>query len=540
MKTRKRVLAVILAGCTVFGMTGCMKKTETSKKAADDAEAVEVPEDIWEPYAEEVTLSTVLQENSGITWENGDDYENNTWYRAWKEKFNVKVVNDWVSNDYATKLNLSIAEGNLPDVFKVNAQQLQELQESGLILDLTDIFESQASDRLKGYMDEAKDTFETGFTDGKLYGIPQLSYGSIDMTGQLYLKRDWLEETGMEVPQTMDEFEAVAKAMKEKHGGYVMTETQTLDGMKIMANGWGAYPGIWIEKEDGTIGYGSVQPEMKTVLENYAKWYSEGLIDTEFTITDGDKLFQKCVSGEAGISPFTNWFAWGVGPTMVEKMSEDEYFDAYAIPSATGEATKQSVMFNNVGYIVVSKECKNPEAVIRLLNFYAYVQDETDDPELLGAIADLGTILYAFRVLNPQKEYDNYVAIQGALEKDGTQADPAQMGLAGAKYKKCVAAIENHEASGGGEYLLYASPHASHSVGVDLIDNDLLVYDKRWGMPTETLSKSGSTLDDILDEGFTKIIVGEEPIEYFDTLVENWKTAGGEQATQEVNETYGN
>ena len=44
------------------------------------------------------------------------------------------------------------------------------------------------------------------------------------------------------------------------------------------------------------------------------------------------------------------------------------------------------------------------------------------------------------------------------------------------------------------------------------------------------------TLNDLLQEGFTKIIVGQEPIDYFDTLVENWKRAGGEQATKEVNE----
>ena len=50
----------------------------------------------------------------------------------------------------------------------------------------------------------------------------------------------------------------------------------------------------------------------------------------------------------------------------------------------------------------------------------------------------------------------------------------------------------------------------------------------------------GSTLNDILVEGFTQIIIGEKDIDYFDTLVEQWWKAGGEMATAEINETYGN
>ena len=49
---------------------------------------------------------------------------------------------------------------------------------------------------------------------------------------------------------------------------------------------------------------------------------------------------------------------------------------------------------------------------------------------------------------------------------------------------------------------------------------------------------SGSTLDDILTEGFTRIIIGDKPADYFDTVVKDWKTAGGEQATKEMNEIY--
>ena len=33
--------------------------------------------------------------------------------------------------------------------------------------------------------------------------------------------------------------------------------------------------------------------------------------------------------------------------------------------------------------------------------------------------------------------------------------------------------------------------------------------------------------------------MGEETVDYFDTIVQNWMAAGGEAATNEMNEMYG-
>ena len=38
---------------------------------------------------------------------------------------------------------------------------------------------------------------------------------------------------------------------------------------------------------------------------------------------------------------------------------------------------------------------------------------------------------------------------------------------------------------------------------------------------------------------FTKIIVGEQPLSYFDTVVAQWKSSGGDVTTKAVNRVYG-
>lgn len=545
----KRIIAVLLSACMVVGMTGCMKSggNGTSVKEKKDRKAVEVPEELWDPYEETVTITTAGPELGAVRWREGDDYDNNPWTRAYKDRFNIKVVNDWISNDYNTKLNLAIADGSIPDVFYVGSQQLRELQEADMIWDLTEVYDKYASDLLKGYMEQENATFETGKLDGKLYGklygIPQLSYGIIDQPNYIWIRKDWKEKLKLEDPKTMDDVLSIAKAFQKEYGGYGLAENQGLSSLNILAPAWGAHPGIWVETDNGNFEYGSVQPEMKEVLKTYSEWYKEGIIDPEFATKDFEKMNQGVLGNAVGVSPYYQWWGYNPGQDMVANNGKDSILEPYKIPSVTGEEVKASVPFNNFGYIVVSKNCKNPEAVLKLLNFFAHVMDESDqeDPQFIDelfkdAYSDIPCTL---RVLNPNTDYNQYVKVTEAL-KEGTEVDPATLGKDGVKYQNSVDFIKNGDAKGVGDYLQQGGPKSAYGIAKEMIDNEEYIKDAMWGPSTETLLKSGSTLDDILTEGFTKIIVGEKDIDFFDTLVADWEKAGGEKATEEINTTYGN
>ena len=56
--------------------------------------------------------------------------------------------------------------------------------------------------------------------------------------------------------------------------------------------------------------------------------------------------------------------------------------------------------------------------------------------------------------------------------------------------------------------------------------------------PTETMQRVWDQLQTMEKQTYTNIIYGKEPIEAFDTFVEQWKAEGGDQITKEVNEWY--
>lgn len=60
-----------------------------------------------------------------------------------------------------------------------------------------------------------------------------------------------------------------------------------------------SYPQYWLKSEDGSVEYGSIQPETKTALENISKLYADGVIDPETLVRSDSK--EPLLAGKVGI-----------------------------------------------------------------------------------------------------------------------------------------------------------------------------------------------------------------------------------------------
>ena len=542
---RKKAICIMMAAVTALTLLGCGGSAgQTGGNETSEAVTAEVnaPEDgdIWGAYDETVTISTVLPENPTATWPEGDDITHNIWTRSYKEWFNIDVVTDWVSDEYDTKLNLSIAEGSIPDVFYVNAAQLKQLIDADMIWDLTDIYENWASDKIKECIAYDPDAYDAGSRDGRLYGIPQLHYGYMEQPDYVWIRKDWREALGYDQPETMDDLVEMMKAFMEEYGGYGMAAEQTLDYLNLLAIAWGAHPDAWIKTDSGEIQYGSVQPEMKEAVKAWAEWYKEGILSPDFATMNTDQMNQDVIAGKTGVQPYYQWWGWNPGKDETTAQGENAYFEPFMIPSANGEEVLQSIFFANTTYTVVSKKCEHPEAALKLINFYGYVCGdavnekgiEWTDQYLYEERAHNG----AFRVMDPVNEEKMYLETVEALKTK----DPSKLTtLSGRqRYNDNIKWEEKHDPTAIGSVLQVGLGRCSYGLAKEILDNEQYIKSELKGFTPETILNTGTTLDDILTEGFTKIIIGDQPIEYFDTVVENWKKAGGEQATKEMNELY--
>lgn len=542
---KRKVLIVFSTLCMVFVLTACGGNNNTVNSSKDETTGInEVnPSDpAFSAFKEPVTIHTVTSEYASAKYPKGDDITNNVWIRRYKEKFNVNVVTDWVSDEYDTKLNLAISSNELPDVFRVNASQFQQLIEADMILDLTSVVDKYASVRLKGYLETDASSYESGKKEGKLYGIPQLHWGFIDQPDFVWIRNDWKEELKIKDPTSIADIKNTALTFMEKHGGYGIAVDQTLDYLNLLAIAWNAHPDMWIEGSDGKLVYGSVQPEMKAALAEWSDWFKLGIIDPEFAIKDFSAMNADIVAGKVGIQPYYQWWGYNPGVDTISNLGKDAIFYPYLIPTTDGKPAKQSVFFANGSYIVVKKGFKNPEAVIKLLNDYAYIVDEgvgKESDDTLSALLDndLAHVVGAFRVLNPNSDYEQFEAVSAALQsKDTSGLTSAGMWQ---KYNNSVEFINNATPSAVGDYLQQGAPKSAYSQAKKVLDSGDYIKTALWGASPEVLASYGTTLDDILTEGYTKIIMGTESIDYFDTVVQNWYAAGGDAATEAVNSVYG-
>lgn len=555
----KKVLSLLLLLCMMVSLMAC--NNEDSKNTGSDGTATTEKSSVTEgstaaatpalaedlqfgAYPETVSISTATSEYSSAKYPEGDDITNNVWIRAYKEKFNIDVVTDWVSDEYDTKLNLAISSGELPDVFRVTGAQLKQLVEADMVWDLTQAYDTYASDLLKSYMAGDQASFESGMTDGKLYGIAQMHWGIIDQPDYIWIRKDWKEALKLEDPKTMDDVVAISKAFMEAgYSTYGMAIDQTLDYINILAPAWNAHPDLWLEGADGSIVYGSAQPEMKAALSAWAQWYKDGIFNPDFATLDFNAMNEPVVSGQVGVQPYYQWWGYNPGVDTVSNNGPEAIFEPYLIPSAVGEdKVIQSIFSANGTFTVVSKDCKNPEAVFKLLNFYGYMVDEStgvEDGATISAFTDndMAHVVGAFRVLNPNCDYQQFAQVSKSL----ASGDTSNLTTSGMwqKYNNSVEFKTNKTPGSTGDYMQQGNEKSAYGLSTYILDNKLYLQSKLWGASPDSLLNYGTTLDDLLTEGFTKIIMGVEDVDYFDTLVENWAKAGGDEVTAEINEMYG-
>lgn len=97
----------------------------------------------------------------------------------------------------------------------------------------------------------------------------------------LVMRKDWLDDVGMDVPTNMDEWYDVLTAFKQIGADKVPFDAYS-SGIMLFEAAYGMTSGIYIDPDTGKVEHGARTQKYKEYLETMSKWYAEGLMDHVF------------------------------------------------------------------------------------------------------------------------------------------------------------------------------------------------------------------------------------------------------------------
>lgn len=494
-------------------------------------------------YDPPITLTTVRAQESTVKFSEGDSMENNVWTRAYEEEYGIQVKTLWAvdPSQMAQKMNLTIASGEIPDFFRVNATQFKQLAEADMLADLTDAYNTYASDSVKSLLnEEGSMALDSATIDGKLMAIPFTS-PSREGAHMVYIRTDWLEALGLPEPQTMDDLLRISEAFATQdpdNNGEQDTYGLAVDKDFILLTGFfnsfHAYPGIMLEDGEGGITAGVIQPEIKAALGALQEQFKKKQIDPEFGAKDITKVFEMVANGKIGI--MYNAYYAGLYPLQGAKDQHPSMeWKAFPLASIDGNPVKSQVQLGVDGYWVVRKGVEHPEAILKMLDFWikTFYENTSDEiyekfntsPEDNNQVYLLNNIA-AYKAF---KNIDESLRIIHAMETNDTSGlTPEDKGV----YEKILAYQAGDQSNWG--WNLIFNKGGSLSVSEHYRNNNLYVNNVFTASPLDSMIEKEPVLNKLQAEVFTKIILGNAPVEEFDTFVSQWKQLGGDQILADV------
>jgi putative aldouronate transport system substrate-binding protein len=224
-------------------------------------------------------------------------------------------------NQETEKLNVLMATGDAPDiVFAYDMNTVNNYVKSGGLAEVGELIEEHAPN-LKAFLGE--EVLSYGVFNGKQMTIP--AKRTLQYTQSSYIRKDWLDELGLPVPTTTEQFYDTMKAFKEKDPGNT--------GGKVIPYGFSALGGSGINtpvvlassfvedmSEEDFYAYSTTRPVLEIVKPGFKegvqflnKMKNEGLIDSEFALDKDGKVFDRNVANGL-VGAFT---AVAAHPTLI-------------------------------------------------------------------------------------------------------------------------------------------------------------------------------------------------------------------------------
>ena len=298
---------------------------------------------------------------------------------------NVKIVWDMTPQaSWKEKKNLVIASGELPDgimgPLSITADEAQLLGGQGVLIPLEGLIAEYAPN-IQHILD-TDPTYRAQVTspDGHIYALTAMQDMGFDSLSVSIINKTWLDELGLPVPSTTDEFYETLKAFKENDMAgngrtipfsFLYQESADLNREVkrefewiFLAFGVPETPTHVMIEDNGELIFTASQEGYKEAIKYLHKLYSEGLIDPEVFSQDRTLLTNKIRQMNVGC--YTDY-------RLESSMASEEIQDNYVImPPLKGPNGDQRWLRAKAGMsdgaFAITSACQHPEIAIRWLD----------------------------------------------------------------------------------------------------------------------------------------------------------------------------
>lgn len=434
----KRLIATaMVVVMTMLLMAGCGKSTDSETATDSTTQAGTETGTTTESTEESLEGSLVSAEPKTFSiFLNFNNMPFDSEWAVWQEiakRTNVNLEGT-VSKTNANEeeaFNLMLSSGDLADVIGyVNAAELEKLGRDGGLLALNDLIDEHAPN-IKALL-ESDPKFRQGATslDGNIYYIPK---NQTLLSAEFYwIRQDWLDALGLEVPTTVDELYTVLTAFRNEdpNGNGEKDEIPLFDraGYKMPDEYLYLFDSSTeFYARDGVIEFEPLEDNFVYGVKELAKWYKEGLIDPEI-FTRGAKTRDTLYSANQG--GFTHdWPSTGnYNSSLAEEIPGFNNVAIAPVKNQNGEIVERTTRYPAPGW-GISSQAEDPVTLIKFFDFF--FTEEGSDLINWGiegetyVVNDAGEKEYTDVVLeNTDQTPLGYLRSQGIQYRIGMNQDP--------------------------------------------------------------------------------------------------------------------
>ncbi|OPG97483.1 ABC transporter substrate-binding protein [Chryseobacterium mucoviscidosis] len=464
-----------------------------------------------------------------------------------EDKFNVDLdVWNLENNKYEALLDMKLAQGEIPDLFRIRQpQDLLKYQQQGLLAEIPlDTLNTYAPNLMRAIRENAPAYQNSGIIDGISYGIPVINPTNIYRSPVVF-RQDWLAKLGLSVPQTLADFEKVIYAFtNDDPDGNGIKDTYGLssEGMNVVFGAFGQIvfaDQLYFSDKNGKKVIGALQPEMKEALHYLRKWYQDGVIDPEF-VTGENKggykhLSHAFINGRIGMTSMGNYYHWIQEGDYLE-WSYDEYGHAVETPVQSNFNVKELVAKNPNARVVLSRPFTGPygqrgsRAYDMLMSFTAIGADAVKEPGKLETILQI--LDYISANPDPDEAATMTFGIQG---KHWTRAKTHSQDIIILPPYDTMFSYQNLIGANLGMTIpLKQTAQREQWASTLGLDKDGIYNELE--VATPSLIKSGPELIKLKNKAYIAFITGERPLSEFDDFVQEFMESGGAEVLKEANQ----